>query len=101
MEDLIKEIVQKIAREVRPQKIILFGSRAAGRTRPDSDVDLLLIYDGPLSKREIKLQVHRLFAERNFSLDLFVLSANEYERQKGIVSTVGRVAAREGVVCYG
>jgi len=39
----IKELAQRIAREFKPDKIILFGSYAYGNPSPDSDVDLLVI----------------------------------------------------------
>jgi uncharacterized protein len=101
MDALVAKIVDAISREIQPTRIILFGSRATGRARPDSDVDLLIIYDGPLSKRELKLRVRHLFLAPDFSMDLFVLSADEFQRQQNVVSTLGRVAAREGLVCYG
>jgi predicted nucleotidyltransferase len=37
------EIVDRILAVARPQKIILFGSRARGAHRPASDYDLLII----------------------------------------------------------
>jgi uncharacterized protein len=101
MDALVETIVGKIADAIGPKQIILFGSRATGRAHADSDVDLLIVYDGKLSKREVTLRVQRLFPRRNFSMDVFVLSPSEFERQKSIVSTVGRVAAREGIVCHG
>ena len=39
----LKEMVRRILVTGHPQKIILFGSRARGDARPDSDYDLLLI----------------------------------------------------------
>jgi len=101
VDSLVQDVVDAIVRELHPTRVILFGSRARGDSRPDSDIDLLIVYDGKLSKREVKLRVRRLFREDEFSLDLFVVSSDEYERQKGIVSTVGRTAEREGVVYYG
>jgi len=101
MDNVVDRIIPIIVQEINPEKIILFGSRARGEAGKDSDVDLLIVYDGELSKREVKLKIHRLFSQRDFSMDIFVLNSGEFERQKNIVSTVGRVAAREGVVCYG
>jgi uncharacterized protein len=39
----IKKLCRRIAKEFQPEKIILFGSQAYGKPRPDSDVDLLVI----------------------------------------------------------
>jgi len=101
MDNIVDRIIPIIVREIKPEKIILFGSRARGEAGKDSDVDLLIVYDGDLSKREVKLKIHTLFSPRDFSMDIFVLNSQEFERQKNIVSTVGRVAALEGVICYG
>ena len=37
--------VEKIVRAIKPKKIVLFGSYAHGRPTPDSDVDLLIVWD--------------------------------------------------------
>jgi len=42
-ERTIQELVDRIVKEFHPEKVILFGSRAYGMARPDSDVDLLVI----------------------------------------------------------
>ena len=42
---LVDGVVRKIAEAVQPKQIILFGSRAGADARPDSDMDLLIIYD--------------------------------------------------------
>lgn len=97
----VQMVVEAIAKAIRPERIILFGSRATGAARADSDLDLLIVYSGPLSKREVKLRARRLFPLPGFSMDLFVLTPEELERQRRVASTVGRAASREGIVCYG
>ena len=39
----IKELAGRIAKQFRPERIVLFGSYAYGTPGPDSDVDLLVI----------------------------------------------------------
>lgn len=39
----IQQIVTKIAKKYKPEKIILFGSFAWGKPTEDSDIDLLII----------------------------------------------------------
>jgi predicted nucleotidyltransferase len=97
---LVETIVNTITRSIPVKKIVLFGLLARGNPHPESDVDLLIIYDGELSKREVKLQIHHLFPHRDFSMDIFVLRPDEFEQQKNIVSTVSRTASLEGVVYY-
>ena len=40
---VISEMVEKIKKEYKPEKIILFGSFAYGRPTRDSDIDMLII----------------------------------------------------------
>lgn len=42
-EELLQELVRRILTVGWPEKIILFGSRASGEAKPDSDLDLLVI----------------------------------------------------------
>lgn len=44
----LEQIVETIATELKPEKIILFGSHARGEATPDSDYDLFVIvpYEG-------------------------------------------------------
>lgn len=101
MDSIVNEIIQRIAEAIEPEKIILFGSHANGDAREDSDIDLLIVYDGPETKREIKLKIRRLFPHPHFSMDLVVLSSDEFARQRNIPTTIGRIAAKEGTCCYG
>jgi predicted nucleotidyltransferase len=53
----IKQISEQIAREFKPEKIILFGSYAYGIPREGSDIDLLVImpYEGRHTEQRIKI----------------------------------------------
>ena len=72
----IERLVEKIAVEFDPEKIILFGSYARGAPRQDSDVDLLVIlpFVGKSWRKaaEIRSQVRS-----RFPLDLLVRSPEE------------------------
>ena len=97
---LVKKIVRRIARSVKPERIILFGSKADGTDREESDVDLLVIYRGPLGKRQVLLQIRELFPHPDFSLDVLVLTPDEFESQKDVANTLAREAEDKGIVCY-
>ena len=98
---LVKKIVRRIVQSIKPERIILFGSRADGTGGEESDVDLVVIYQGPLSKRQVLLQIRELFTHPDFSLDVVVLTPDEFESQKGIANTLAREASDKGIVCYG
>jgi predicted nucleotidyltransferase len=46
-EKLLQELTDILVREAKPRKIILFGSQARGTARADSDLDFLIVKDGP------------------------------------------------------
>ncbi len=41
--DVREAVVQRIISAIAPEKIVLFGSRARGTHRPNSDIDLLVV----------------------------------------------------------
>lgn len=98
---MVERTVRVIAEAIHPQKIILFGSRAMGTARPDSDLDLLVVYGGEKSKRQVKLDIHRLLEPASFPLDLFVLSPEEMQRQRHVANTLAREVAERGITVYG
>lgn len=77
--DLISYIVDKIVREIRPEKIILFGSYARGDVNQDSDLDLFIIKDGKESSRLMRRKVGSLLWGCKFSVDLIVRKPAEVE----------------------
>jgi len=46
-DEVLADMVQAIVREVDPERIYLFGSRARGDAREDSDIDLLIVESEP------------------------------------------------------
>ena len=74
----IAYVRDRIVQAYRPEKIILFGSAAAGNAREDSDLDLLIIKrtKKPYFKR-IKEVNHAIHIWR--STDIFVLTPEELE----------------------
>jgi predicted nucleotidyltransferase len=67
----IRRYCDAIAREFRPLKIVLFGSRAYGQPTPDSDVDLLVILPFRGSDVSKAIEIRARF-DTPFPLDLLV-----------------------------
>jgi len=67
----IVEFSRAVARQFRPQKIILFGSYAYGSPTGDSDVDLLVIMPFDRKRGRKSLEIRRRIPA-SFPLDLIV-----------------------------
>ena len=66
----IQRLADEIAAKFSPVKVILFGSRARGTARPDSDVDLLIVTDRP-ARSDTSLKI-RMAVDYDFGLDIVV-----------------------------
>ena len=56
---VLADIVQRVVRAAKPEKIVLFGSAARGTTGPDSDLGLLVIKGGRFNRRRVTTATYR------------------------------------------
>ena len=109
MEDalkLIKETILNTARKynIEIDKIILFGSRARGGYREDSDYDLLVITKQRLDRRvrdEFILEIVRALARKGIDAHPIVVSKEGYEARKKYVGAIEGFASIEGKTING
>lgn len=80
---LLPEVVERLATQLQPDCVILFGSYAYGTPTPDSDVDLLVVLDTRASATERYLEVSRLLYPRPFPVDILVRTPEEIEQALG------------------
>ena len=103
-EAVLDEMVAAIVQEIDPEQIYLFGSRARGDARPDSDVDLLIVEQGPpdprCSRWEKLVQLSRCLARFRIPNDTLIYSRNEVERWRHTTNHVVARALREGKLLY-
>ncbi|PWU12482.1 MAG: hypothetical protein C5B50_21325 [Verrucomicrobia bacterium] len=86
---------QKIAREFRPDKIILFGSYAYGRPTGDSDVDLLIIM--PVTGRAIDQAIKISGSiEPRFPVDVLVRTPDEVSQRLALNDFFIKEATEKG-----
>lgn len=95
----IDEVVRQIAEKFRPQKIILFGSYARGKPRPESDVDLLVIMDTPLKESRQSLKIRQHLGVM-FGIDLLVYTPKHLQERLDMNDWFIREVIDEGKILY-
>jgi uncharacterized protein len=98
---VLDDIVQRIVKAARPEKIILFGSAARGTMGPDSDVDLLVIKGGRFNRTRVLDVSYRALWGVDAPVDVIVVTPEEVEQYRDASFLVIHSALREGKVVYG
>lgn len=79
--DRAVEIIIKVA---DPDKIILFGSRARGVYKEESDYDLLVLKRGLKKQRKLAQEIYSNFDNIGAPVDVIVADFEKYEELKKI-----------------
>jgi predicted nucleotidyltransferase len=99
-DDILRTIVQRLVDAVHPDRIVLFGSRARGEARPDSDYDVLVV--GP-SRERLLDRISRLYdavGAVGAGKDLIWYTQEEVEDWSNVKAAFTTTALREGRVLY-
>jgi predicted nucleotidyltransferase len=96
----ISRMAASIARRFKPHQIILFGSHATGKARPDSDVDLLVVMPFRGSRRVLAVRIGVAVHGTRLPKDIVVSTPAEFAWRRDVPGTVEWPASREGKVLY-
>ncbi len=100
-ENDIARLTKIIISNVKPKKIILFGSYAKNDMRSDSDIDILILVDDAVPRlREIMQLLYREISQVvNIPCDILVEHESAFN-DRSQLPTIERSIAREGKVLY-
>jgi HEPN domain-containing protein len=95
-------LLDPVVEYFKPQRVILFGSRARGEAGRDSDIDLLVVVDDdtPLHAFSAK-SVYQARSAYHGAADVFPIRAETFERERAIPNTLAAEADADGIVVYG
>lgn len=93
----LAEAVNRLVEGLHPRAIILFGSRARGTDRTESDYDLLVISDRLLDYD----QVYQPVAGRGLRCDVVPCTLDAWKQADRDAGGVLRDALDEGILLYG
>lgn len=103
-EQVIQEVTRRIAEELNPEEIILFGSYAWGTPHKYSDIDLCVIVpDGIPEFNRIEWGVRALNAIDDLivDVDVMVKTRDDVDTFKTVKASLTRKIVEEGRQLYG
>ncbi len=92
--------MRRLVEALNPDRIILFGSRARGDHRPDSDLDLLIIRDSAEPRHRRTIRAYRALRGLGISKDILWYTPEEVAEWAGVVNHVICHALSDGLVLY-
>jgi len=98
--EILERIVRRVVEVAEPEKIILFGSAAAGRHGPNSDIDLLVVKRGA-NRLELADKIYRNLHGVGEPVDIIVVTPDDIEKHRHTHALVIAPALKEGTVLYG
>lgn len=85
---------------VRPERIILFGSAAAGKATRDSDIDLLIVTEDPSRSSAVYRKLYDALRGLRFPFDVFLIAPQRFEETKNLFGGIAYPAHKYGRVIY-
>jgi predicted nucleotidyltransferase len=98
-DEILQEIVRRIVRVAKPEKIILFGSAAREEMGPDSDLDFLVIKSCK-NRRKTARKIRRRLLGIGIPKDIIVATPEDIERYKDTIGLIYRPALKQGKLLY-
>lgn len=97
----LARLVMLIVEDLHPEQIWLFGSRARGDARSDSDYDLFVVVpdDAPAEKMSAA-NTFRLAGEAPVPADVLAFRRHVFATERDLIGTLFYTVAREGVLIY-
>ena len=99
---VIERMVDKLAREYRPERVVLFGSYAYGTPDEESDIDLLIIKNTPEAFIDRWETVRRILSDpkRRTPLETLILTPEEVSQRLEIGDQFIMEILEKGKVLY-
>jgi predicted nucleotidyltransferase len=100
MTSALKKLVDLLVREVEPDRIILFGSRARGDNGEHSDYDICVLKTGVARRRNLAKQIYRSLYDIGLPVDVIVETPEHFEELKNNRFLIYKEIAKHGQVIY-
>ena len=99
-DQILNEIIRRIAETADPLKIILFGSAERGEMGPNSDLDVLVVMPSGIHRRNTARSIYRNLIGVGFAVDIVVVTEEDIERYKNNIGMIIKPALEQGRLLY-
>lgn len=99
----IEKAKNTILKALDADQIILFGSYARGDYNKDSDIDLMVIIEGKIDRKEknkILDKMAIIFFENNLNVDFLIETKEDIEKYRNIIGTIIKTALEQGRILW-
>jgi predicted nucleotidyltransferase len=94
----LKTVLDRLVPAFMPSKVYLFGSRAIGNAKSESDYDLLLVVASSEKTRQQRMiQAMDLLWDTGISVDVFIYTEAELDEWKNELSSIPNTVITQGV----
>lgn len=98
---MLETAIAKIVETAKPDRVILFGSRARGDAQDDSDFDFLVIEPHVEDRAKEMVRIRRALRPLRIPVDILVYSRDDVVRWGDQPGSALYFALREGKIVYG
>lgn len=100
MNTALNNIVDVLVREIEPDRVILFGSRARQQHEERSDYDICVLKSGVAHRRALAKHIYRLLYDIDAPVDVIVETPERFAQLQGNRFLIYREIAQQGQVIY-
>jgi len=97
---VVDKLVEQTVELVHPLRILVFGSVARGESRPESDIDLLVVMPEGTHCRKTAQRLYREVSGVGQPFDIIVTTAERLEKHRDNIGLVYHQALKEGREVY-
>lgn len=99
-EEILRSLTRLLVDRFGARRVVLFGSRARGDARPDSDFDIFVEMDSKERPPERNARILAAIGMRPWGLDLVVYTPEEVARVRRIPGTLLSIIEAEGRILH-
>jgi predicted nucleotidyltransferase len=100
MDSPLEKAIEIIVQVADPDKIILFGSRARGDNKKDSDYDICVIKRDVEHRRKLAQKLYRSLYGVRIPIDIIVETPEDFDSLKDDPFLIYKQISRDGVLIY-